>query len=193
MDREEMEERVLKAAGRMFSQLGYDATTLEMIAGAVGRGSECSELLQRGKQGLYREVFAYIYKLSEDRMRTALEKASDDAGGLHYTVDEYIDLILEHPEIPALWKQRGLLDAVDIDFPEEHLQPPLQAALTSRRWEGTRPDLDLKFLSWLVMWSMGGFIDNGLPDDSGQCHLADHPPTLQYFRARLHEMIDRMA
>jgi len=190
--REETDERVLEVAERMFAQLGYDGTTIEMIEDAVGPGSQRSELLRRGKQELYREVFTYLFKLSDDRMRTAAEKAPDDVEGVHYLVDEFFDFVLDHPEMPALWQQRGLLDAVDIDIPEDTYQPPLVTAMTFRRWHGVRPDLDVEFLAWIVMWSLGGFVHNGFPDESGLRRRAEDPAVLQRFREQLHELVGRM-
>ena len=186
------DERVLDVAGRLFAELGYDGTDLELIAAAAGREADGSSLLRKGKERIYHAVLAHYYQRDVVYLQGVLKESRRDVAGLHRLVDAFLDFALAHPEVPSLWGQRALKDALDLSFPEEEFPPPLLMALTSQGWEGVRHDLDLKFLAWVLMWTVRGFVQGGLPDRLGEERYAEHPETLDYFRTRLHELVDRL-
>lgn len=185
----EADERVLETSARLFAELGYDATDLDMIIHAAGPGAARSELLRDGKAGLYRAVFNRFQELEERYFKTAAEGVAHDIEGLHRLADAALDFAVAYPEVDAVWRHRALKDAIDLEFPEE-FAPALESVITSSTWEGVRPDVDLRFLAWTMIWLVMGFTNTGLPYEDGRRRRADHRPTLEYFRARLHEMID---
>ena len=188
----EMDERVLETAGRLFAELGYDGTSMELIAAAVGRGSEESPLLKGGREKLYRAVIAWFYERDVAHLQEAMKETPHDVAGLHHLLDAFLDFVFQHPEVPGLWQQRALKDAVDLAFVEEEFPPPLLMALTAQGWEGVRPELDLRFLGWLMMWSARGFVHGGLPDRAGEQGLPEDPGARQYFRDQMHSLVDRL-
>ncbi|WP_106396636.1 TetR/AcrR family transcriptional regulator [Actinocorallia populi] len=187
-----MDERVLETAGRLFAELGYDGTDLELIAAAVGRGSQESSLMREGKEKIYRAVIARFSDRDLAHLQEAMKETPHDVAGLHHLVDAFLDFVFSHPEVPGLWEQRALKDAVDLTFPEEEFVPPLLTVLTAQAWEGVRLDLDLRFLGWLLMWSARGFVHGGLPDRAGEQRRADDPDTRRYFRDQMHSLVDRL-
>ncbi|GAA2736118.1 hypothetical protein [Actinocorallia aurantiaca] len=183
------DERVLETSARLFAELGYDATDLDMIISAAGPEASRSKLLREGKAGLYRAVFERFRGLEESYFKAVAEEMTHDAEGMHRLADASLDFAIDYPEVNAVWEHRALKDAIDLDFPERFV-PALESVITSSPWEGLRQDVDLRFLSWTMIWMVMGFTGTGLPYEEGHRRRADHGPTLDYFRARLHEMID---
>lgn len=183
------DEHVVDTAGRLFAELGYDGTDLEMIATAVGRESEASSLLKKGKQAIYRAVIGHSYERDLADLMAAMKEKPHDAEGIHYLVDAFLDSVLLHPEVPALWEQRALKDAADLTFPEEEFPAQLPMLLAGQTWEGVGPDRDLDFLGWTVMWMARGFVHGGLPDRNGVHRRAEDPVALQRFRDGVHRMV----
>jgi len=182
------DEHVLETAGKLFAELGYDGTDLEMIATAVGRDSEASSLLKKGKQAIYRAVIGHSYERDIADLMTAMKEKPHNVEGLHHLVDAFLDSVLLHPEVPALWEQRALKDAADLTFPEEEFPAQLPMLMTGQTWEGVSPDHDLEFLGWTVMWMARGFVQGGLPDRNGVHRRAEDPASLQRFREGLHKV-----
>jgi AcrR family transcriptional regulator len=187
------EERVLETATRIFAELGYDAATFDMIKAAAGLDAEGSPLLQGGKQGLYRAVLARLHGQETAQLEAAFHESARDAQGIHRLVDASVDFLLAHPEFLALWEHRGLKDARDLRFPEEEFRPPLLALLTRHSWQGVRPDADLDFLAWMVMWAVRGFMHTSSLEWSSPDWFEQHPSqdaaATRRFRAELHKMV----
>ena len=187
-DGTEADERVLNTAIRLFAELGYDATSLDLIAHAAGAETQESRLLRDGKPLLYRAVFDRFRTLEETYFETAAKDVPGDVEGVHRLVDAAVDFTVAYPEVNAVWGHRALKDAIDLDFPDG-FTPGLETALTSRTWTGVRDDVDFRFLAWTVIWQVMGFAGTGLPCEAGRAH-SDDSPALAYFRAQLHELID---
>lgn len=184
------DERVLEAATKLFSELGYDATNLAMIADVVGRESVDSELLKSGKAEIYLAVFERCSTLEKSFLAATAERISYDAPGLHQLVDCFLDFSFDHVEITALWGHRVLKDAIDIDFPRQFFTPPLEDMMTSHSWSGIREGLDMQFLAWTIIWMTTGFIGSGLPGEDESRLRLDQPAVARYFRTQLHELLD---
>ncbi len=180
---EEADEKVMTVAARLFSELGYDVTTLGMIEDAVGTEGEGSELLHQGKRQVYYRILARYHALETDRLRSVMREAPEGAEGVHRLVDAFFDFVVDYPEVSALWQQRGLQDAADLRFPEEEFPPPLLAMMDGHPWQGLPSDLDLDFVGWMVLWTVGGYIHNS---------RYIRGPAIPRFRARLHEVLDRL-
>ncbi|MEU6747264.1 TetR/AcrR family transcriptional regulator [Spirillospora sp. NPDC046719] len=186
------DERVLVAAARLFSMLGYDATTLSMVKEAAGHRAEDSILLKAGKGELYHSVLRRLHAMEMERLELAVKAGDGGVAGLHSLVDAFFDFVVEHPEFASMWWQRGLKDAAELPFsPEEEFPPPLMTFMTPNSWPRITGSLDLKFLAWCVMWAVSGFVNSGFPDESGRRVYPDHESAVDLFRVRLHELVDR--
>lgn len=185
----EVDRRVLDSAVRLFAELGYDATDLQLIAASAGVAPAESALLGRGKPEIYRAALEQIHMLEIAYFDAAAKDSPDDIQGVHLLVDAAFDFALEHPESGAIWAHRGLHDAQDLTFPEG-FAPHLETVLTSRSWHGIRSDVDLHFLAWTIIWMVMGFAQTGLPDERTRRHGPTDESASRRFRAELHELID---
>ncbi|GLZ11716.1 hypothetical protein Acsp04_19510 [Actinomadura sp. NBRC 104425] len=181
---DEADEKVLVVATRLFAELGFDTTTLGMIADAVGKEAEESKLLRLGKRQIYRDAFARLHAMEMARLESAAREVPDGPEGVHHLVDAFTDFVTEHPEFPALWSQRSLKDAIDLRFPEREFPPPLLTVLTSRSWQGLRRDIDLELLSWMIIWTVSCYVFHSRVSEQ------DFP--FGNFRRRLHALLDQI-
>ncbi|MEU8118010.1 TetR/AcrR family transcriptional regulator [Spirillospora sp. NPDC049024] len=188
----EERELVIEAAARLFVQLGYDGTTLQMIGAVAGMSAQQVSRLVEDKQHLYLEVMTRYSRAEAVYMRGVMERISPDMAGLHTLVDGYLDYSIAHPELRALWVHRWLKDAADVQD-VEGLYRPLLGALVEMFKDAVRPGYDLELGFWNIIWMVNGFIHVGLIDAEGTRRFGDHPPTLRRFRAYMHDMLERTA
>jgi AcrR family transcriptional regulator len=191
-DAAEERELVIEAAARLFVQLGYDGTTLQMIGEVAGMSAQQVARLVEDKQHLYLEVMTRYSKAESAYLRGVMERIKPDMAGLHALVDGYLDYSVAHPQLRALWLHRWLQDAADVQD-VEGLYRPLLAALIEMFKDAVRPGYDLELGLWNIIWMVNGFIHVGIVDAEGVRRFADHPPTLRRFRAYMHEMLERTA
>ncbi|ROO85972.1 TetR family transcriptional regulator [Actinocorallia herbida] len=183
------DEQVLRAAVRLFAEIGYDATTLDMITQTAGPDAARSDLLREGKPEIYRAVIEYFHDVEQRYFDRASQEVSRDVRGLHRLIDAALDFALSHPEINAVWEHRGLKDASDLDFPDGAV-PALESVLVRSPWAGVRADVDLRFVAWAVIWLIQGFVRTGLPDAAGNRRPADDGDALRAFHTELHTWVD---
>jgi len=176
---DDADEAILATAVRLFAELGYDATTTQMIAAAAGPDGSGSRLLRSGKPRIYRAVLERFRQLEQAAFDEAARTATPDLDGIHHLVDAAVDFSRAHPELISVWIHRGLNDARDIGFPRK-VTPVLNTVLAEGEWKGIRQDVDLGFLSWTIVWTITGFARLG----------SDDPADLHWFRTQLHELVD---
>lgn len=191
-DRARERDRLVEAAARLFVQLGYDATTMQMIAATAGMDVPEAGRLAGSKQQLYLEVMRGLTADEAAYMGAAAREATPDVAGLHKIADSYLDFSVAHPELRALWVHRWLMDAADIQDVEALYRPLLDSTIAMFRGR-VRGDYDLELGIWNIIWIVNGFIHVGIVDEKGRRRFADHPPTLRRFRAYLHDVIERTA
>ncbi|QXJ23826.1 TetR family transcriptional regulator [Actinomadura graeca] len=186
----DIDDDILDAAGKLFSQLGYDSTTLKMIS-EVAR-VETTLLEEIGREQIYRQVFARLRDIETARIDAALSESTHGVEGIHRVIDAFFDFIVDHPQLPALWSHRGLGDATDVHLSLAEDPPPFIDVLTSTPWEGVAPDLDLRLLAWIVIWSIGTFVHNGFMDEDGRQVFPDDPHAVRRLREQLHKILDAL-
>ncbi|MFD0885112.1 TetR/AcrR family transcriptional regulator [Streptosporangium algeriense] len=198
---EEQSEAVIEFATRLFAAFGYDGTTLQGLAEAMGFDLEWLHATFGDKRALYLAVIERTTQAQRAVVEGALASlpARDAAGvaeAMHTLVDDYLELCLSNPQIPALWMHRWLGDAADIPDLEQRYAVPiinlsrdaLRAAVRDGLIEG---DTDLDLLVRTLAWSMYGFLHGEAlappsPPDP------DNPRTKPRLRAHLHQLVDRM-
>ncbi|MEO3827668.1 TetR/AcrR family transcriptional regulator [Actinomadura sp. B10D3] len=181
-------ERVLTTAARLFSELGYDEASTQIIADACG--IEHSVVTDRygGKIGLYKAVLRSLTELRIESMKGAFKEFTPDAAGLIRLIDSYLDFCLQYPELPALWMHRWMSDATDI--PEEEVRDSLRELdqIIGLIAEAVAEDVDAEMLNWNVVWAVNSFVRGGITSVDGVNHRADDPDTLLRFRRHLHQL-----
>ncbi|MEU9839922.1 TetR/AcrR family transcriptional regulator [Actinomadura sp. NPDC048032] len=185
-------ELVVEAAGRLFVQLGYDGTSLQMIGEVAGMSAQRVSRLAQDKRHVYLEVMTRYANAEAAHMRSVMARVPPDISGLVALVDSYLDYSVAHPQLRALWVHRWLNDAADVQDVEQ-LYRPLIAAVVEMFRGAVRADYDLELGLWNIIWIVNGFVHVGVVDEEGIRRFADHPPTLRRFRAYMHDMLERSA
>lgn len=186
-------ERIVEAAGKLFVQLGYDGTTMQLIADVAGLSTESMHRLPTSKQELYLEVVKRFYQDLDTQMRALMDRVAPDLAGLHAMLDGYLDFALAHPELPTLWLHRWTGDAADVQDVESGLYGSLMTELIDMFRGAVREDYDLELGIWNIIWLVNAFLHRGITDTEGHRHTADHAPTLRRFRNFMHDVLERAA
>lgn len=193
----EQAEAILKIATQLFAALGYDGTSTRQIADATGLNVATVNYHVGGK----RELYLAVMERAHHTERSALEEATaalaasspDDApAALHRLLDRYVDLCVEHPEIPSLWMHRWLSDAGDItSLEQEYVQPLVNAIGAALSALPIDQDVDAEYAMWSVIWCVNGFARGGVLDAEGRRRGAGDARAVRRFRAHLHQMVQR--
>ncbi|GAA3076364.1 TetR/AcrR family transcriptional regulator [Streptosporangium carneum] len=198
---EQQSEAVIDFATRLFAAFGYDGTTLQGLAEAMGYDVEWIHDTFGDKRDLYLSVIERASLAQRAVVEGALAAlpARDPAGvasALYTLVDRYLDLCLSNPQIPALWMHRWLGDAADIPDLEQRYAVPLinltRDALRSAARDGFIDDgIDADLMVRTLVWSVYGFLHGEAlaPPDPPD---PDNPKTKPRLQAHLHQLLDRM-
>jgi AcrR family transcriptional regulator len=181
---------IIDMATRLFAALGYDATSLEAIAGATDFGVRTISDLVGDKQTLYRIVMDRVEASERAMFDAAIIEFTPDRAGLHRLVDRTLDHYLTHPELAALWMHRWQSDAADIPELERVYVRPTFSRFRELIGELVPADSDADMVLLTFIWCIhcfcvGGFI-TGESMDEGQ----EKPIMLERFRAHLHRLAD---
>ncbi|MEU7832788.1 MULTISPECIES: TetR/AcrR family transcriptional regulator [unclassified Nonomuraea] len=191
-------ELILRVATRLFAALGHDGVSIGQIGEAAGLTTAAITPLFPTKRHLYLAVMeraqqllsAVIYKRAGELKAAAPEERPT---ALHRFIDGYIDLCVEHPEVPALWMHRWLSDASDIEELESlSAQPLAQYAVDSITALAAPVHADAQFTMYTMVWCIQGFSVSGILDTTGQRRHPDDPDALRRFRAHMHQLLDRL-
>ncbi|MEV0385417.1 TetR family transcriptional regulator [Nonomuraea sp. NPDC050643] len=199
MDSREAAEResILRSATRLFSALGYDGTSIAQIADTAGLDAERLTTYFPTKRRLYLDVMGRAHRFLADvieaRAKELLAAPPEQrAEALHRFVDGYIDLVADHPEVPALWAHRWLSDACDIGDPDSHnAQPLAQFAVDSMTAMAEAAGADPLYTTYTMIWCIHGFTLSGVLDGSGERHGVHDVRQLRRFRAHMHQLLER--
>ncbi|OUC99153.1 TetR/AcrR family transcriptional regulator [Streptosporangium minutum] len=194
-------ELILRVATRLFAALGYDATSISQIAEAAGLDVATITQQTGSKRELYLAVMDWVHEMELASLRKATEGApvtspEQAAALVRRIIDQYLDLCVTHPEVPALWMHRWLSDASDVTELERRYSQPIRelvkSALAPAMASGyIDPGVDMEYLLWSTLWCVNGFSQSGVLDEHGNRRYMDDPEVLRRFRAHLHRTIHR--
>ncbi|GGV00713.1 hypothetical protein GCM10010182_17530 [Actinomadura cremea] len=196
------ESALLDTAIRLFAELGYDGTSLQLVADAAGVDMKSLRAFAGdGKAALYRAVMQYAAETEEEAMAPALEGLTIDLAGYLRVTDAYLDFYVERTDVLALWMHRWMGDAADVPGLEEHYTKPPALLYVERVRPMAPPDVDPDHLVWTVVWCVFGFLTGGLVYSDGtigperlrgQGLRPRDPAAVERFRAHLHTLVARM-
>ncbi|MEV8630846.1 TetR/AcrR family transcriptional regulator [Streptosporangium sp. NPDC051023] len=198
---EQQVEAVIEFATRLFAAFGYDGTTLQGLAEAMGYDLEWIHTRFGDKRALYLAVVERASQAQRAVVEGTLaplpaHDPAEVASVLHTLVDRYLDMCLSNPQIPALWIHRWLGDAADIPDLEQKYAVPLinltRDALRSAARNGLiAGDIDPDLMVRTLVWSVYGFLHGEAlaPPDPPD---PDNPRTRPRMQAHLHQLLDRM-
>lgn len=195
-------DRIVHAAGRLFAERGYDATSTRAIADAVGLNIATVAYHVGGKAQLYREVMRRAHEAQREAvtaaaadLRACPATVNGTRSALHEFVDAYLQFCLDHPEVPALWMRRWLADGADSGELEREFIGPLVgqvAELVRELVARVRPDAtaDVDLLVYTIVWTVHSFSRAGLVATDGQRLAPTDAAVLERFRRHLHQLVD---
>ncbi|MBE1530671.1 TetR/AcrR family transcriptional regulator [Actinomadura algeriensis] len=201
MERSELD-RLLETAVRLFAELGYDGTTLQLVADAAGLDvAAVREAVGDGKAELYREVMRFAAEAEGRALESALDALTLDLPGYLRVADAYLDFYTERTDLLALWLHRWMGDAADVPGLEQYYTTPVALEFAAAVRPMIPPDLDPDHVIWTVVWCVFGFLEGGLVYSDGSI-----PPerlrgqglgprdaeSVERFRAHLHAMLRRL-
>ncbi|MCD0449631.1 TetR/AcrR family transcriptional regulator [Actinocorallia sp. API 0066] len=176
-------ERVLDIATRLFAELGYDETSLGLVADAVGLSVAEIDEEFGGKRGLYLNVYRHLHEQELDVVDALGEVADHDS--MHRFVDVYLAHLKARPERAALWLQRRLHDAADIrEVERTYLSPQVERAVKAAE-NLFRPGIDPELALWTVAWTAQAYTLASVPGEP-----ADAEETHERILAHLHRFAD---
>lgn len=118
-------DRLVGVAIRMFAELGFDGTSMRMIADADGIDMEWLAGRTGDKHQLYAEVMRRAHRVERKVLDEAVAAFVPTRQGLIELADVYLDFCAGHPQIPVLWLHRWMGDAADVPGLEDQYARPL--------------------------------------------------------------------
>ncbi|WP_106399321.1 TetR/AcrR family transcriptional regulator [Actinocorallia populi] len=180
---------VFNAAEHLFADLGYDQTSVQLIADAAGVPVETVGEEFGGKRQLYLDVMENVRLEGEKAFAKVVENYTPDAGGIHYLVDATLDHFLRRPQDAGLWLQRRLQDAADLTEVDQRGSGPQLARVLTLTRSAFRQDLDQGLVLQDLFWSVHDFVRGGIFDDAGERMGPEDPEAVDRFRRHLHRMV----
>lgn len=173
---------LIRVATRMFSALGFDAVSLQMIADAAGVDTATIVAHFGGKHGIYHAVMDRVASDEKAYLQAVLADFTPDVDGLTRLAMHYLDYCVAHPELPALWMHRALSDASDLVEMEDLYATPLLQMVTDAVRQAVGDAVDADMLVWSVIWCVHSFSRAGLLGANGERLHPQSPEALDRFR-----------
>jgi AcrR family transcriptional regulator len=182
-------QRIIEGAARLFGELGYDGTPLQLIADALGvRTSAITEVVG-DKRTLYIEVMRQAFEAERTVLEAAVAEAGSGPAAVHEIMDAYLDFHVANPQNRALWAHRWVADLSEL---EDRYARPLFELVAERIGGLVPPDVDTYYLLGTMVWCVHGFLGSGLFDRPRGMRKADDPAAVESFRRHLHVLMDRL-
>lgn len=179
---------VLATAARLFSELGYDEVSTQIIADACGIDAAVVADRYGGKGRVYLAVLERLSRERMDHLSPAAAGFTPDAEGMIRLIDGYLDYCLDHPELPSIWMHRWMSDAAD--FPD--LEPRFGTApiilVMDLMGEALDDEVDTELFTWQIIWAVHSFMRGGVVGADGVRRHADDLDVRRRFRRSLHQM-----
>ncbi|WP_160573518.1 TetR/AcrR family transcriptional regulator [Actinomadura physcomitrii] len=181
-------DQVVAVAKRLFADLGYDQTTSEMIARSAGVPmsfvtDECG-----GRQQIYRRIVQEIRDRAQEVLASLLaEEGLSARGRFRRLLDELLEYFSRDREGAAIWRQRSIGDASDIQGVEDSYAKPAFDAFARLVGDALRPEVDVELMTWTLMSAIDNFF-NGIPYGVGQ--ESPDPVMVERFHRHIHALVE---
>ncbi|MEO3786005.1 TetR/AcrR family transcriptional regulator [Actinocorallia sp. B10E7] len=185
-------ERLIDVAERLFAELGFDGTPLQLIADTAGVDVETLVAQVGDKARIYRTVMRRAHQAERAALAEAVAAFIPTRQGVIALTDAYLDFHVQHPRLLCLWMQRWMGDAADLPGPEENVRT-LSAMIVDTVRDVMAPGVDPEYMIWTVVWCVFGFLSGGLQHPGPSSYYARGAPltpeSLADFRAYLHTLV----
>jgi AcrR family transcriptional regulator len=191
------DDRIIGAATQMFAELGFDGSSLGLIADAAGM--DPAELRARvgSKSELYKAVMRRMHREEQAAVADAIAGFTPTKPAMTRLLDAYLDFYADNPQMVSLWLHRRMGDAIDITEIEEKYARPSFTFMADLLRHAVPEDLDVDYVLWTIPWLVSGFLSNGVMHSGphGESHgegMHLTPADVQDFRRYLHGLMDRI-
>jgi len=99
------EEHILNVARKVFTENGYDGTSMQMIADEAGINKSLLHYYYRNKEKLFREIFAKVFSLFIPHLGVIFMSDMTLEEKINAFAERYIDVFIENPLIPIFVMQ----------------------------------------------------------------------------------------
>ena len=183
-------EKILKTAGRLFSQRGYFGVSMDEIAQEVGVAKSALYYHFESKEALYKELMEYSVKELKKEIKGALEEGYTSVDTVFNLIRTFLDYTLKHPEI-------NLLTSLDVGTDEKL---PIAQTIIDLRTDLIRfiretiVSVDIvrrrtRKYTFLLARSLVGLVLNPLlPKDMNLTELSNHFMTLLFSQKAILEV-----
>ncbi|MGI5170652.1 TetR/AcrR family transcriptional regulator [Spirillospora sp. CA-253888] len=190
-------DRIIEVATRLFAALGFDGTSLQLIADTAGTDVASVRRTVGGMTDLYRTVMQRAYAAEQAALEQALVAFTPDRRSVNRLLDDYLDFYVAHPELLGLWLHRRTGDAADVGELEDRYVRSRLTGLVGIFQEFAPRDVNLELAIWTVPWVISGFLGHGVvhsdpertPRQFGEAIPYDD---LETFRTYLHTLMARL-
>jgi AcrR family transcriptional regulator len=188
------EQAILSVALRLFSELGYDGTTLRMIADAAGTEPAAVRAAFGGKKELYLRLISQSVRDQAVGLEELEPRLTPDADGIDLLIDHYFEYGLEHPGFSGIWMHRRLADAVDLtEEVQLNYRTPVVAEIREIIIRAFKPGVDSEFAMWMFIWSIDCFLSGGMISASGERYSPGSLKIRRRFLENIHGLIAMVA
>lgn len=184
--------QILEVATRLFGQLGYDGTSLQLISDALGVRTAVVAEVAGDKRALYQEVMRRAFEAEREMLEAAVSRSDSARSAVHEVVDAYLDFHVANPENRALWAHRWVADAADFSTMEDQYARPLMRLAARSIKDAVPPDVNTYYLLGTMVWCVHGFLGSGILNQYQGMKDAAQPEVVESFRAHLHVLMDRL-
>ncbi|XVQ15707.1 TetR/AcrR family transcriptional regulator [Spirillospora sp. CA-255316] len=183
--------RIRNAAIRLFAGLGYDGTTTDMIADAAGVPRE-SVLAAGGRRGLYRQTLERYRQEQCSKLDELAAGFTEDDDRMAVMLEHLMDFYLEHLDLVAIWRQRRMMDAADMDDLEELYQFPIHQKVLAVLGPDVVESPEFQLIGLVFAWCLLGFTTGGAPRLDGTLLDPEDPQARALFRAHMVELLEKL-
>ena len=152
--RQQRKEAILTGALQIYAERGYAAADIGDVAERAGVARGLVYYYFKDKQTLFRELFVYMFNLSEERRKAHFERDGAVLELIESFIAAMYDGLLEHPEyalffmrmrhdVHALFTEEELKD---LRWHDDHLRPVVEALERGMR-EGTVRRMNVELLT----------------------------------------------
>ncbi len=186
------QQEVIDVATRLFSELGYDGTSVRLIADAMGVTPAAIAEVAGDKRAVYLEVMRQAFEAERVMLDEVLSVTEPGRSAVHDMVDAYLDFHLAHPHNRLLWAHRWVADAADISELEDRYARPLLHLAARQIRDAVPPDVNPYYLLGTMVWCVHGYLGSGVLQRSPGMRRSDDPRAIASFRAHMHVMMDKL-
>jgi AcrR family transcriptional regulator len=186
------QQEVIDVATRLFSELGYDGTSVRLIADAMGVTPAAIAEAAGDKRAVYLEVMRQAFEAERVMLDEVLSVTEPGRSAVHDMIDAYLDFHLAHPHNRLLWAHRWVADAADISELEDRYARPLLHLAARQIRDAVPPDVNPYYVLGTMVWCVHGYLGSGVLQRSPGMRRSDDPRAIASFRAHMHVMIDKL-